>query len=61
LAKAVIQSTEDKTLLATFVPAYGQLLIDAGEPVLGVRVKRHWEAYGELLPAAPTAEEKPAQ
>lgn len=61
LAKAVIQSTEDKTLLATFVPAYGQMLIESGEPVLGVRVKRHWEAYGELLPEAPTLEEKPAQ
>ncbi len=61
LAKAVIQSTTSKTLLATFVPAYGQMLIDCGEPVLGVRVKRHWEAYGELLPDANTTEEPRAQ
>jgi hypothetical protein len=61
LAKAVIQSTASQKLLATFVPAYGQMLIDCGEPVLGVRVKRHWEAYGELLPDAATTEEPRAQ
>jgi tetratricopeptide (TPR) repeat protein len=50
LAKAIILSTPSKELRQSFVPAYGQMLIDAGLPVLGVRVKRHWEAYGELLP-----------
>lgn len=49
-AREVIQSTQNPDLRARFVPMYGQMLIESGEPVLGVRVKRHWEAYGELLP-----------
>lgn len=58
LAKAVIQSTTNRTLLANFVPAYGQMLIGTGNPVLGVRVKRHWEAYGELLVEDPKTQER---
>lgn len=60
LAKAVIQSTEFPDLLAQFVPAYGNLLIESGDPVRGVRVKRHWETYGELLPDTPKPQETPA-
>lgn len=52
LARAVILSTETAELKARFVPLYGQMLIEAGKPVLGVRVKRHWEAYRELLPVS---------
>jgi hypothetical protein len=61
LAKSVIQSTQQPELLAIFVPTYGQMLIDAGQAVLGVRVKRHWKAYGELLPDDPATQQKGAQ
>lgn len=58
LAKQVIEATDNPELKAHFVPLYGQMRIDAGDAVGGVRIKRHWEAYGELLPETPKAEGK---
>lgn len=49
LAQQVILSTKNPTLKARFIPIFGQMLIDSGNAVRGVRVKRHFEAYGELL------------
>lgn len=50
LAKEVIQSTEDEALKASFMAKYVALLIDNGQAVKGIQVKRHWETYGELMP-----------
>lgn len=33
-----------------YIPAYAQLLINTGEIVRGVRIKRHYRVYNELLP-----------
>ncbi len=41
---------EDK---ATYIPAYGQLLIDSGRAVEGVRVKQYYQVYQELMPEEP--------
>ena len=49
LAEQVIVTTKNPALKARFIPQFGQMLIDSGNAVRGVRVKRHFEAYGELL------------
>lgn len=53
LARRIAASAATAEDRARYIPAYGQLLIDAGELVEGVKVKRHFTAYGELLPKEP--------
>ncbi len=50
LIATTVQSQEDKD---RYIPAYGQLLIDVGKLVEGLKVKQHYQAYNELLPPAP--------
>lgn len=47
LIAATVSTKEEKD---RYIPAYGQLLIDVGRFVDGVGVKRHYQAYAELLP-----------
>ena len=42
---------EDPKTAADFVNAYGNMLIECGRALDGVAVKRHFRAYGKLLPA----------
>lgn len=49
-AEATAQQDKD-----TYIPAYGQLLIDAGRAKAGLAVKFHYQAYGTLLPQAQEA------
>ena len=44
-----VQAPEEKS---RYIPAYGQLLIDLGYFADGLAVKRHFQAYNELLPKA---------
>ncbi len=49
LIASTVSTQEEKD---RYIPAYGQLLIDVGRFVDGVGVKRHYQAYAELLPKA---------
>lgn len=50
MARLIAATVDGKGEKDRYVPAYGQLLIDLGRFVDGVSVKRHYQAYGELLP-----------
>lgn len=52
LARLIAATVEGKEEKDRYIPAYGQLLIDLGRFVDGVSVKRHYQAYDELLPKA---------
>lgn len=52
LARRVAAQAKTPADKDTYIPAYGQLLIDAGHALQGVAVKRHYQAYHELLPEA---------
>jgi len=56
-ARAIAKSASTEEERNNYIPAYAQLLIDTGEFVQGIRVKRHFQAYHELLeePAPPPA------
>lgn len=52
MARLIAATVEGKEEQDRYIPAYGQLLIDLGRFVDGVNVKRHYQAYAELLPKA---------
>ena len=50
MARLIASTVSTKEEKDRYIPAYGQLLIDVGRFVDGVGVKRHYQAYAELLP-----------
>ncbi len=51
-ARTIAANATTPETKAVYIPAYGQLLIDVGHIIDGVKVKRHYQAHGELLPKA---------
>ena len=50
LARQVAAQATAEAEKERFIPAYGNLLIETGHAVQGIAVKRHYQAYHELLP-----------
>lgn len=50
LARRIAAAAATDADRARYIPAYSQLLIEVGEFVEGINVKRHFSAYNELLP-----------
>ncbi len=48
-ARAIAKSASTKFERDIYIPAYAKLLIETGDFVNGIRVKRHFQAYDELL------------
>ena len=64
IARQVAAQAKTQAEKDVFIPAYADLLIESGRAVQGVAVKRHYQAYHELLPAqsptqSPKQEAKP--